>query len=114
MNKTTNEYNNFKTTVYFEHIAKQLYKNMFSNAHFDIIISKSFDREMNLKLSDFIDGDNIYLQSVSALAEKNLDYYLKNLEISINEIGYDSVNIKYDYYKKSENISNTNIKVVKF
>jgi len=98
-------------SIYFEHITKQLIKKVFSNAGFDIYLSKIFHPEKKFNFKDVVDRDDVYFQSISILAEKNLDYYLKYFEIIVKVSDYKVVDYQYDYYGKSECISNTDIQV---
>ena len=63
------------------------------------------------RFKDITYDNDIYFQSISALVEKDLDYYLKNLEIIVKEDGNQLVDLNYDYYNKNENIANTNIQI---
>jgi len=103
-------YYDSKMTVYSEHIIAQLYKKIFSDANFDISLKCLFHPEKKYKFKDVI-HDNIYFQSISTLVEKDLDYYLKNLKIIVNEDDFEIIDLEYDYYNINENILNTDIKI---
>ena len=50
------------------------------------------------------------MRILSKLAEKNIDYYLKNLEVMVDERNYEVTDLKYDYYNPNEIVIKTNIK----
>jgi hypothetical protein len=97
--------------IYFKHIVNQLFEILFSNANYEIFMRKFFHSKMQYKFKDVIFVDDIYIQSISALFNKDLCYYLKNLEIIVKETDYKVISLKYDYFDKNENISNTNIQI---
>lgn len=84
---------------------------MFSNANFEIFLKRCFHPKEKFTFKDVIDEDNAYLQTMSALIDKNINYYLKNLEIIVQGDAYKLIDLKYNYYDKNENISKTNIQI---
>jgi len=96
--------------AYFRHIGKQLLKNLFSEARFEIYLKKAFHPEETHNYEDVFMGDDLTIRILSKLAEKNIDYYLKNLEVVVGKGDYEIVCLKYDYYSKNEIVIKTNIK----
>jgi len=104
---------NFENKAYHSHIVKQLCENMLSDLDFSINLGKYFKREKQVEFDEVIYEDNIYIQSISALINKDLNYFIKSLEIIIEEANYKwtMVDLKYNYYSLTENISESNIKI---
>jgi len=98
-------------SMYFEHICKQLIKNIFSNANYEILIRKLFHPEKEIEFKDVIYEDDIYIQSISILIHSNLKYFMKSLEIIVNKTNYKVIDLKYDYYKNEDDVTNTNINI---
>ena len=107
-------------SIYFEHIARQLIKNMVSDANFDMAIKRYIHTDKKLSLTEELkltdnmynyDAD-IYIKSISALASQDLDYYLKNLKIIAEENKCKLVNLEYDYYALNEPVSDTDIQFI--
>ena len=105
-----NEINHDTETLYFKHIGKQLFKNSFSDVKFDVFFKNSFQADKNHQFKDVFEGNDLYMQILAELANQNLNYYLKNLEINVDERNYKVINLKYDYYNKNEIVLKTNIK----
>ena len=97
-------------TVYFRHIGKQLLKNLFTEARFQMYLKKLCHPDKEHNYNDIFEGDDLYMRILSRLAEKSIDYYLKNLEIFIDERNYEVADLKYDYYNPNEIVIKANIK----
>jgi len=109
--KNANSNDNLEISVYVSHICKQLFKKLISTANFEILIRRLFHPSHHYSFKDVISEDDVYVQSVSLLLNRELNYYLKTLEIIMDKDKWEIIDLKYDYYDRDENILNTDIEV---
>ena len=106
MNKTDND----EISIYVRHICKQLLDKLISNADFEVLLKRVLQPHRKIKSKDVIRKDDVYIKSIAVLLTRNLDYYLQNLEITIDKHTLELIDLKYDYYNKNkyENIFDKN------